>query len=287
MLNKDAGFQSATSLKTKLLYKYFSKPFSKFLEQVLNRTPPRGCCGIKILKFLFLNVLSFVKKPWKIRKCLREILDIYVSYLFTILFIVVYLIPAVRWRLKSGLKFKCSSNILRIYWFLVNLTKVMKYDTRMHNIRQIIEVKVHVSPKATKSRFQPSKRTLDNHSRWWKSIAKKLLFFIFFITGKLFHYIRQKWICWVSQNTNRYRWFSFNDNFTTIGHYAFSKNCIWCRIWQYMCIMHASLPFYHHVKKAVVLICCCLNIESVFSFSIDKVTWIKWWPFNSYMRHSG
>ena len=164
MINKDAGFQSATSLKTKLLSKYFSKPFSKFLEQVLNRTPFRGCCGIKILKFLFLNVLSFVKKPLKSRKCLHKILDIYVSYLFTVPFIVVYLIPAMLWRLKFGIIFKCRSDILRIYWFLVNFTKVMKYETRMYNIRQIIEVNVHISPKATKLRFQPSKRSLYNHS---------------------------------------------------------------------------------------------------------------------------
>ena len=102
MLNKDAGFQPATSLKTKLLYKYFSKPFSKFLEQVLNRAPLRGCCGIEISKFQFLSALSFVKKPLKSRKCLREILDINVSYLFTVPFIVVYLIPTVRWRLKFG-----------------------------------------------------------------------------------------------------------------------------------------------------------------------------------------
>ena len=158
MLNKDAGFQSATSLKTKLLYKYFSKLFPKFLEQVLNRTPLRPCFRIKILKFLF------VKKPAKSRKSLRGILDIYVSYLFIVPFIVVYLIPAVRWRLKFGIIFKCSSNILRIYWFLVNFTKVMKYETRMYNIRQIIEVNVHISLKATKSRFQPFKRTLYNHS---------------------------------------------------------------------------------------------------------------------------
>ena len=39
---------------------------------------------------------------------------------------------------------KCSSNILRIYWFLVNFTKVMKYETRMY-IRQIIEVKIWTS----------------------------------------------------------------------------------------------------------------------------------------------
>ena len=129
MLNKDAGFQSATSLKTKLLYKYFSKLFPKFLEQVLNRTPLRGCCGIKILKFLFVNALSLVKKTVKSRKCLREILDIYVSYPFTVPFVVVYRIPAVCWRLKFGIIFKCSSNILRIYWFLVNFTKVMKYET--------------------------------------------------------------------------------------------------------------------------------------------------------------
>ena len=129
MLNKDAGFQSATSLKTKLLYKYFSKLFPKFLEQVLKRTPLRGCCGIKILKFLFVNALSLVKKTVKRRKCLREILDIYVSYPFTVPFVVVYLIPAVCWRLKFGIIFKCSSNILRIYWFLVNFTKVMKYET--------------------------------------------------------------------------------------------------------------------------------------------------------------
>ena len=80
MCNKDAGFQSATSLKIKLLCQYFSKPFSKFLEWVLNRTPFRGCCGIKILKFLFLNALSFVNKPLKSRKWLHEILDIYVFY---------------------------------------------------------------------------------------------------------------------------------------------------------------------------------------------------------------
>ena len=138
MLNKDASFQSATSLKTKLLYKYFSKLFPKFLEQVLNRTPLRPCFRIKILKFLF------VKKPAKSRKSLRGILDIYVSYLFIVPFIVVYLIPAVRWRLKFGIIFKCSSNILRIYWFLVNFTKVMKYETRMY-IRQIIEVKIWTS----------------------------------------------------------------------------------------------------------------------------------------------
>ena len=173
MLNKDAGFQSATSLKTKLLYKYFSKLFPKFLEEVLNRTPLRTCCGIKILKFLFVNALSFVKKSVKSRKCLREILDIYVSYLFTVPFIVVYLMPAVRWRLKFGIIFKSSSNILRIYWFLVNFTKVMKYETRMYNIRQIIEVNVHISPKETKLRFQSPKRTLYNHYSWWKSIAKK------------------------------------------------------------------------------------------------------------------
>ena len=128
MLNKDAGFQSATSLKTKLLYKYFSKLFPKFLEQVLNRTPLRGCCGIKILKLPLLNALSFFKKPLEIWKCLREILDIYISYLFTVPFIVVYLIPTVRWRLKFGLKFKCSGSILRIYWFLVNFTKAMKHE---------------------------------------------------------------------------------------------------------------------------------------------------------------
>ena len=173
MLNKDAGFQSATSLKTKLLYKYFSKLFPKFLEEVLNRTPLRTCCGIKILKSLFVNALSFVKKSVKSRKCLREILDIYVSYLFTVPFIVVYLMPAVRWRLKFGIIFKGSSNILRIYWFLVNFTKVMKYETRMYNIRQIIEVNVHISPKETKLRFQSPKRTLYNHYSWWKSIAKK------------------------------------------------------------------------------------------------------------------
>ena len=103
MLNKDAGFQSATSLKTKLLYKYFSKPFSKFLEQILNRTPLRACCGIEMLKFQFLNASSFVKKLLKSRKCLREVLDINVSDLFTVPFIVVYLIPAVRWRLNFGI----------------------------------------------------------------------------------------------------------------------------------------------------------------------------------------
>ena len=65
MLNKDAGFQSATSLKTKLLYKCFSKVFPKFSEQVLHSTPLRGCCGIKILKFLFVNALSFAKEPIK------------------------------------------------------------------------------------------------------------------------------------------------------------------------------------------------------------------------------
>ena len=149
--------------KTKLLYKYFSKLFQNFLEQVLNNTSQR-CCGIKILEFLFLNPLSFVKKPLKSRKCLREILDVYVSYLFTVPFLVVYLVPAVRWRLKFGIIFKCSSNILRIYLFLVNFTKVMKYETRMYNMRQINEVNVHISLKATKSRFQPSKRTLYNHS---------------------------------------------------------------------------------------------------------------------------
>ena len=164
MFNKDAGFQLATSLKTKPLCKYFSKLFSKFLEQLLNRTAFRSYCGIKILKFLFLNALSYAKKPLKKRKCLHEILDIYVSYFFTVPFIVVYLIPAVRWRLKFGIIFKCSSNILRIYWFFVNFKKVLKYETRMYNIRQIIEVNVHISPKATKSRFQPSKRTLYNHS---------------------------------------------------------------------------------------------------------------------------
>ena len=127
-------------------------------------------------------------------------------------------------------------------------------------LRHIIEVNVHISPKATKSRFQPSKRKLYNHFSWWKSIAKKLLFFIFSTTGKLFHYIRQKWICWVSQNTNRYRRLSLNDNFATIGPYAFSKHYIQFRIWKYTCIMYASWPFYHHVKKTVVVICCCLNI---------------------------
>ena len=60
--NKDACFQSVTSLKTKLLCKYISQPFSKLLEQVLNRNLSRGCCRTKILKFLFLNVLSFSKK---------------------------------------------------------------------------------------------------------------------------------------------------------------------------------------------------------------------------------
>ena len=132
------------------------------------------------MEFLFLNPLSFVKKPLKSRKCLREILDVYVSYLFTVPFIVVYLIPAVRWRLKFGIIFKCSSNILRIYLFLVNFTKVMKYETRMYNIRQIIEVNVHISLKATKSRFQPFKRTLYNHSSLWKSIAKKAALLHFF-----------------------------------------------------------------------------------------------------------
>ena len=125
------------------------------------------------MKFLFVNALSFVKKSVKSRKCLREILDIYVSYLFTVPFIVVYLMPAVRWRLKFGIIFKSSSNILRIYWFLLNFTKVMKYETRMYNIRQIIEVNVHISPKETKLRFQSPKRTLYNHYSWWKSIAKK------------------------------------------------------------------------------------------------------------------
>ena len=243
MLNKDAGFQPATSLKTKLLYKCFSKVFPKFLEQVLHSTPLRGCCRIKILKFLFVSALSFAKEPIKSWKCLHETLDIYVSYLFTVPFIDVYLIPAVRWRLKFGIMFKCSSNILRIYWFLVNFTKVMKYETWMYNIRQIIEVSVHISPKATKSRFQPSRRTLYNHSSWWKSKAEKLLFFIFSTTGKLFDYIRHKWICWVSQNTNRYGWFSFNDNFATIRHYAFSKN------WIQFSVYLASRSSYHHIKK--------------------------------------
>ena len=55
----------------------------------------------------------------------------------------------------------------------------------MYNIRQIIDVNVHVSPKATKSCFQPSKRILYIHSSRRKSIAKNLLFFIFFTIGKL------------------------------------------------------------------------------------------------------
>ena len=47
MLNKDAGFQSATSLKTKLLYKYFSKLLPKFLEEVLNRTLSEPAAELK------------------------------------------------------------------------------------------------------------------------------------------------------------------------------------------------------------------------------------------------
>ena len=109
--NKDAGIQSATSPKNKIFCKYISKPFSKILEQVLNRTPFRGCYGTNMLKFLFLNVLSFAKKPFKSGKCLSKILDTYVWF-STVSFIVVYLIPVLRWRLKFGIIFKCISNIL-------------------------------------------------------------------------------------------------------------------------------------------------------------------------------
>ena len=72
------------------------------------------------------------------------------------------------------------------------------------------------------------------------SKPKKLLFSIFSTTGKLFDYISQRWICCVSQNTNSYKWFPFNNNFATVRNYAFSKH---------MRIMNTSWPSYHYAEK--------------------------------------
>ena len=151
--------------------------------------------------------------------------DIYISYLFTVPFIDVFLILHVHRRLKFRNILTCSSNILLINWLLVNFTKVMKYKTQMYNICQIIEVNVNISPKATKSNFQFTKCTLCNHSSQWKSgyagFPK-----IQVGTGGSHSKIIFAAIC---HNT--------------------SKHCIQFRIWKYSSIIYASWPFYQHVNK--------------------------------------
>ena len=114
----------------------------------------------------------------------------------------------------------------------------MKYEKRMYKRRQIIKFNVHILPKATKTFFQCTKHTLYNHSSWLKSIAKKLLFFIFSATGKFFHNISKSVGMLGLPKYKEYRWFSFNDQFATIVQYAFSKHCIQFRIWKYMCILY-------------------------------------------------
>ena len=107
---------------------------------------------------LFPNILSFVKKLLQSRKSLHEIPEI-----LSVHFVVVYPIPILCWRLKFVTIFVIFSAALTYCELIGSLRisqKLTKYETWMRNMSQIIEVNVHISPKATKLYFQSTKRTL-------------------------------------------------------------------------------------------------------------------------------